>query len=34
MINLLKDYKENKKKYLYSLRKLEQKELYKIFKNI
>lgn len=34
MINILRDYKENKKRYLYSLRKLEQKELYKMYKEI
>ena len=34
MINILKDYKKNKKQYLYNLRKLEQKELYNMYKNI
>ena len=34
MINILKDYQENKKRYLYNLKQLEQKELYKIYKNI
>lgn len=34
MINILKDYKKNKKEYLYNLRQLEQKELYNIYKNI
>ena len=34
MINILKDYKKNKKQYLYNLRQLEQKELYNMYKNI
>lgn len=34
MINILKDYKKNKKEYLYNLRQLEQKELYNMYKNI
>lgn len=34
MINILKDYQENKKRHLYNLRQLEQKELYKIYRNI
>ncbi len=34
MINVLKDYKNNKKKYLYLLRQLEKEELYKMYKQI
>lgn len=34
MINILRDYKDNKKLLLHNLRDLEQKELYNIYKNI
>lgn len=34
MTNILKDYKENKKRYLYLLRQLDQKELYEMYKKI
>lgn len=34
MINIIKDYQENKKRFLYLLRKLDQKELYHIYKGL
>lgn len=34
MINILKDYQENKKRYLYNLRQLDKEELYKMYRNI
>lgn len=34
MINILNDYKNNKKKYLYSLRKLDKKDLQKLYRQI
>lgn len=32
--NMIKDYKDNKKRFLFYLRKLEQKELYYIYKGL
>lgn len=34
MINLLKDYKDDKKKLLYLLRQLEREELYNMYKEV
>ncbi len=34
MINIIKDYQENKKEFLFLLRKLEQEELYQIYKGL
>lgn len=34
MINLLKDYKDNKKRFLYLLKQLEKEELYDMYKRI
>lgn len=34
MINILNDYKNNKKRYLNTLREAERKEVYKIYKKV